>query len=926
MVTTRILQFIVVAAALAGVALSHASASDTITAGSPLYKLTIEAQHNVVQGVFVDIPVTLDRLGGGSGPIAFDLKLRVDPLYLRVQELRRTDSPDLMWDHFEYSFNGEQGCRSDCPTAIITVQARARFREVAVSTTRSGSHELFVLRVLVTNDRTAMCKNAHVKWYWENCRDNVVRVTGPFRRLLSRNVEDPMTWCANDDTFDNYPSTLGVGDDCPPGAELQTLRAIDFVHGGAEILCYNTADPRGDLNQDGLAFTDADYDLYKSYFFDGSEVFDNHYPASAWASEINGDSRQLTVSDMIYMGHIIIGNDLRCPPNRVPNCELLFWGDESVSLLSADTVGGLYLKLAGRHAPELLQPDATMFFDIETDTTRILILGKDRFAPARLLSGPLLRLSGANSTVSSQSIVEAQASTVTGYYMAAFPTQATAPKDTCPIADSEQPLYRLQIGKYRNAIQGTWLDIPVTFTPGPLSGDLIDIDLRLQVDPSAFILKNIFRGETDNLSWEQFAVDYTTAGHCVADCPPSQAHITGRIRLKAPVLPSGAICGPIRLLTLYGITSNDRILECHFLPIRWLWESCRDNVLRISQSNCRLISRRVADYWTELWLQDSTVGYPTLLGAQRNCPPRADLRLVRGVDFVHGGIEVVCTDIIELRGDINLNGVAYEIYDYVLYENYFLTGPSAFPDMNEARIEASEINGDGHPLTVADLVYLNRIIDGDALPLPRHDLRIVPLTLLDGEYLIVNFPDTVAALYLKIAGSHVPELLFDSATMKARVAFDTTRILIYGPMTSTMLLRFPPRGSRLLMSDFIEIQGSSPEGYHLEGRLDVATGVDQSEPGATPRSYRLDQNYPNPFNASTRIRFALPRATFVDLRIYNIEGQLVRQLSVGIMPAGEHSITWLGTDQEGNAVPSGVYFYRLTAGEFSESRKMLLIK
>jgi hypothetical protein len=93
-----------------------------------------------------------------------------------------------------------------------------------------------------------------------------------------------------------------------------------------------------------------------------------------------------------------------------------------------------------------------------------------------------------------------------------------------------------------------------------------------------------------------------------------------------------------------------------------------------------------------------------------------------------------------------------------------------------------------------------------------------------------------------------------------------------------------------------------------------------------PESYRLAQNYPNPFNPSTNINFDLPEPAPVSLQIYNSIGQLVSTLINEQRPAGYHSVVWNGSDDSGHLLPSGVYFYRINAGNFVESRKMMLVK
>jgi hypothetical protein len=102
----------------------------------------------------------------------------------------------------------------------------------------------------------------------------------------------------------------------------------------------------------------------------------------------------------------------------------------------------------------------------------------------------------------------------------------------------------------------------------------------------------------------------------------------------------------------------------------------------------------------------------------------------------------------------------------------------------------------------------------------------------------------------------------------------------------------------------------------------LLTGKNGEDPiSAIPAEYILMQNYPNPFNPATTIRFALPRSGYVKLEIFNMLGEQMRVLSDGLREAGHHSIVF-----EAKGLPSGLYFYRLHAGDFVEMRKLLLLK
>jgi subtilisin family serine protease len=108
--------------------------------------------------------------------------------------------------------------------------------------------------------------------------------------------------------------------------------------------------------------------------------------------------------------------------------------------------------------------------------------------------------------------------------------------------------------------------------------------------------------------------------------------------------------------------------------------------------------------------------------------------------------------------------------------------------------------------------------------------------------------------------------------------------------------------------------------------FDIATSIDPRQPHALPSSVDLHQNFPNPFNPTTTIGFTLMKAGQVSLDVFNTLGQQVASLHSGTLPAGSHNIEWRGTDATGNAVASGVYFYRIATDSEVRSRKMLLLK
>jgi flagellar hook assembly protein FlgD len=93
-----------------------------------------------------------------------------------------------------------------------------------------------------------------------------------------------------------------------------------------------------------------------------------------------------------------------------------------------------------------------------------------------------------------------------------------------------------------------------------------------------------------------------------------------------------------------------------------------------------------------------------------------------------------------------------------------------------------------------------------------------------------------------------------------------------------------------------------------------------------PEASYLAQNYPNPLNPMTRLEYGLAAPARVSLRVYDASGRLVRALVEADRAAGRHAELWDGRDASGRLVASGIYFYRIEAGAFSETRKSVLAR
>jgi hypothetical protein len=133
---------------------------------------------------------------------------------------------------------------------------------------------------------------------------------------------------------------------------------------------------------------------------------------------------------------------------------------------------------------------------------------------------------------------------------------------------------------------------------------------------------------------------------------------------------------------------------------------------------------------------------------------------------------------------------------------------------------------------------------------------------------------------------------------------------------------------QIISLDFRGINGQGTKGDICLDDVLIFDGSDanEDETSELPDKTVLHANYPNPFNPETTISFSLREQSHVNLDIYNVKGQHLRSLRNDILDSGIHTIVWNGRDSHGDNVTSGIYFYRLQAGTYTKTRKMILMK
>ena len=143
---------------------------------------------------------------------------------------------------------------------------------------------------------------------------------------------------------------------------------------------------------------------------------------------------------------------------------------------------------------------------------------------------------------------------------------------------------------------------------------------------------------------------------------------------------------------------------------------------------------------------------------------------------------------------------------------------------------------------------------------------------------------------------------------------DTTITLFNNSQNQTFIINLNEPPSEVTLD---------PNNYILKDVLQIVNSVNKS---VKPTNYSLAQNYPNPFNPETTIEYKVPKPGFITIKIYNIKGEEVKTLINAEQTAGSYSVNWNGINNKGQQLSSGIYYYRIEAENYSQTRKMILLK
>lgn len=253
-------------------------------------------------------------------------------------------------------------------------------------------------------------------------------------------------------------------------------------------------------------------------------------------------------------------------------------------------------------------------------------------------------------------------------------------------------------------------------------------------------------------------------------------------------------------------------------------------------------------------------------------------------------------------GDLNLNHVANEISDAVLYSNYFVYGEGVFFREFEQHRLVSDINNDGEYLHVSDLIYLIRIIIGDAPPYPPSKTSNETVRI-SSEHFIYSANREIGFVSMTLEGNQTPTLLVDNKELLYWFNGTDTKLLIYS------LANVDP-----IVGDFVEVQGKLLS-IQVGDQNGQKVEIEYVEP---PKVY-LAQNYPNPFSPTTSIVLFSAIETDVEIGVYNLLGQRVFSWNDRVY-AGRTDIEWDAQD-----LAPGIYFYKIL-NHPSKIKKMVLMR
>jgi hypothetical protein len=486
--------------------------------------------------------------------------------------------------------------------------------------------------------------------------------------------------------------------------------------------------------------------------------------------------------------------------------------------------------------------------------------------------------------------------------------------DFCSFTIHVSPTFEVRIEKIHMQIQGhyAYLDIFLDHWTEGFGG----YDILVAYDASALAFVSAAPGTIlEACGFEFFEYRFGAQGNCDGPCPSGFARLISIADYNNgpnhPACYGEGLTGT--LAELKFLVTDDRTYQCQFVPVSFYWFDCGDNAFSSITGDTLFLSHHVYGY-DLVGEITGTPGYGGWQGTGYDCMEGDKVHPDTVINFFNGGVDIACADSIDKRGDINLNGIENEIADAVLFTNYFLYGIVVFDIAVDGQIAATDVNNDGIPVSVGDLVYLIRIITGDALPFPK----LAPFAsntdvdVVNGQ-VSTNSSENIGALYMTFAADGDYQVISHTDMEVLHNQRDgLVHVLVYSGLdnSTNSLLAGENDVVTVIGGELVDIQISDYQGNLMNARV---------EKSVLPTEFSLCQNVPNPFNPTTKIGFDLPVITDWTVDVYNVNGQLIQ--SFNGTNIGHVEVTWDAAN-----VASGIYFYRMTAGSFTDTKKMVLMK
>ncbi len=483
----------------------------------------------------------------------------------------------------------------------------------------------------------------------------------------------------------------------------------------------------------------------------------------------------------------------------------------------------------------------------------------------------------------------------------------------------------------------------LTVSADSIASQISAFNLLIAYDQSLNYVYAVRPGDLHkNYGWEYFTYRLITRDTVAAHMPGYNVHLINIIGLSSltgnPLALNIAGSSLASFEVLLRHTSNGIYDE--WMPFSFFWRDCNDNVLTSFDGSTLFTADGLYRNQSSLEPREpQSFSFPGYGFSQEPCTGQHGETVLSNVDFVNAGIWTFQYDGVEdcYNGDINLNGIHYEIADAVAFIDYFMNGICIFsccPDYPPdcpydpiASMAQTDCNCDGLILSVGDVVCFIRKAIGD------YWFNKIPVTLENNALIFTNKSNNsqkvslstdadIALTYLRVFPKDEDQVSLDDFNF-------TQPLLRTGQIGDTITLMLVDLGGNSVLSggeyQLFDYSGNSE--LEIEAWVVDMSGNETAlklESSVLPESPELLQNYPNPFNPTTTIEFSLPSNTEWKLEIYNVTGQLIRKFSGNAI--GAVRLEWDGKSTEGAEMASGVYLYKLIIGDVTTSRKMLLLK